>query len=292
MTEHISLHTQELDADVQLATLKNLVGAEHSQDVVCRALRHFAEDLGAPVVGAHQITCSDESERECADAFESLFVRPLLPVLKFANRAQFRTANLGARYERGSIQIAEDHYATPASARSFKLLVVKLNTHVCVTDGDAGPAFGRMKRYQLESTYCGAIGALLSDAEGHFADELRELFQGDGEDRLGTIRDPKRVRENYRPLVAAIVAARLQVARIAQDVELHAAKTPTYYVLLPCVTLNRLGRDTEFVVGLYTADRRREPESCEYTGLGADPGKYAVSLIDGSLHVRDDECEG
>ena len=37
-----------------------------------------ADSLGSAAVGAMHITCADESERECADAFQHGFVRYML----------------------------------------------------------------------------------------------------------------------------------------------------------------------------------------------------------------------
>jgi hypothetical protein len=78
--------------------LQNLVGKENGLAHVADAIRQFAESLHAPVVGAYHLTCSDETEWECATAFQQGFAGPLLPPLKGDHRAAFRTANLGAQY--------------------------------------------------------------------------------------------------------------------------------------------------------------------------------------------------
>ena len=63
----------------------------------------------ALVVGLAAGACSDESGKENVTAFHRVIVRDLLPELKFWSRSSFRTANLGGRYEPGSIAICEDH---------------------------------------------------------------------------------------------------------------------------------------------------------------------------------------
>ena len=148
--------------------LQKLIGRDESMLVVSERIRDFAQTLEPAVVGAHQINCSDESERECVEAFHTVVVRPLLPKLKYWAQSSFRTVNLGSRYEPGSIGIAEHHYATEAAKESFKLLIVKLNSHVSITDRDGQVVFGRKNRYDKESVYCGALHALLGGADTAF----------------------------------------------------------------------------------------------------------------------------
>ena len=97
--------------------LRELIGREHDLDTVSWELKRYAQDLRAPVVGAYQISCSDESERECVESFHHIFVRELLPQLKYWSRSSFRTATLGGRYETGAIAIAEEHFATSPSQK-------------------------------------------------------------------------------------------------------------------------------------------------------------------------------
>ena len=110
--------------------LHALVGGEHELAEVAREIRAAVRALTPTAVGGFHITCSDESEHECADAFQQGFVRHLLPPLKFARQAAMRIATLGARYEWGAARIAEQHFRKEGSRARFKLLLVKLNAHV------------------------------------------------------------------------------------------------------------------------------------------------------------------
>ena len=93
---------------------------------------------------------------------------------EFGERSVFRLANLGARYEWGAVHVAEEHYSTSAARNDFKLMVVKVNSHVCVEPKTEGHDFGRMQRYDSESTYCGALHALLAGGRLPFAGDLSE----------------------------------------------------------------------------------------------------------------------
>jgi hypothetical protein len=256
-------------------------------DEVARVLHLVASDLGAPAVGAMQVTCSDESERECVDAFRNNVVEHLLPSLKFAERAHFRIANLGGRYEQGAVAITEDHYSTRVAAGAFKLLVVKINSHVCAESSDEGPRFGRMRRYDTESVFCGALHAMMDGSELPAAKELRELFGSGGKDRLAMLLDDKRVDPNYRSLFAAVVNARLQAERAVEDVRFCTQDSPTFFLVLPCVTLNRQGKDTEIVCGVWQLDRRSNELIEHYRGLGDDPAAYKLTTDQGRLHLED-----
>jgi hypothetical protein len=72
------------------------------------------------------------------------------------------------------------------------------------------------------------------------------------------------------------------------DIQHQSSTSPTHYVILPCVTLNRLKHDTELVVGLYTAERRDSEVNATYLGLGDDPSKYVVDRSRGPLALSDD----
>lgn len=85
-----------------MSSFNDLIGRETDLPQVGRTIRLFAEAFDLPIVGAFHVTCSDETESECADVFERLFAQPLLPSLKTERRAPFRAANLGARYEPGT----------------------------------------------------------------------------------------------------------------------------------------------------------------------------------------------
>lgn len=267
--------------------VRELVGKEHSLDTVSRTLRDFARGQKAAAVGALHVTCSDECERECSESFQQWFAQDLLPELKFWSRSPFRSANLGGRYEWGSVPIAEHHFATPATRESFKLLVVKINAHVCVDLTGGAPRFGHMSRYEVDSTFCGALHAMLDGASLPAIDSLKEEFLSEGKDRIATLNDPSAIDPGLRGLFAAIASTRLQARRAVLDIQDHTPASPTYYLVLPCVTLNRPQRDTELVVGFYAADYRETDLEAQYLGLGDDPGKYGLCAHHGHLQVDD-----
>lgn len=70
-----------------MTRLRDLIGIESDLGRVSGALRQFAQELGAPVVGAYHVTCSDEAEWESAQAFQHWFAREVLPELKPDGRA-------------------------------------------------------------------------------------------------------------------------------------------------------------------------------------------------------------
>jgi len=259
------------------------VGTEQPVDEVASVLRGVAQAFRPGAVGAMHLTCADESEHECADAFQQRFVRYLLPRLKFAHRAPFRIANLGARYEPGAARLVEAHYATPESAASFKLVVLKINAHV---SKDADLRYGEMQRYQVPSHYCGALRALLDGAASPCIDALRTVFCADGFDRVAALRE--KVETAVRPLAAAIVNARLQAKLAYEDTLTFEPATPTVYLIVPCVTLNEPDRDAELTCGYYVADRR-EGSTVEYVGLGDDPTRYVIRHDASLLRVADDQ---
>ncbi len=269
-------------------SLRRLVGLERSLAEVVQSLHFDANALAAPAVGAMHVTCADESERECVEALQSGFVRFLLPSLKFAHQSAFRIANLGGRYEWGAVRIAEQHFATTATDDRFKLLVVKINAHVAVEPSEDGSVrFGTWKRYGRDSTCCGALDAMLRGSNSPFAEDLRELFESEGHDRLPALKDPHRVDPLHAPLFAALLSARLQARKAVMDVQDYAPWTPTYFLLLPCVTLNRPGRDTEIVCGMYTVDGRQGGRDAIYCGLGDDPTAFSVRTRNRLLEISD-----
>lgn len=268
--------------------LRRLVGLERSLGEVAQALHFDARRLAADSAGAMLVTCADEAERECAEAFQSGFVRFLLPSLKFGQQAAFRVANLGGRYEWGAARIAEGNFATESAARGFKLLVVKINGHVAVDESEGAPRFGVWRRYDRDSNCCGALNALLSGSRSPFAEDLREMFESEGLDRLAVLRDPERVDPTYRPLFASMLSARLQARKAVLDVQDHDPAAPTFYLVLPCATLNRAGRDTEIVCGVYTVDARASERPAVYYGLGDDPAAFVVRSRNRLLEVADE----
>lgn len=267
--------------------LHELLGRELDVTEVARKLYEYAGNVHAPVVGAMQVTCSDESERECIDAFQNGFAGPLLPSLKFGERTPFRIASLGGRYEWGAAAIAEDHFATPASAQAFKLMLIKINSHVSVERRGGELRFGSMTRYDRESTYCGALHALMEGGRQPFTEDLHEAFSSEGRDRLATLLDEQAVPRTVRGLYAAVVNARLQARRCLVDIQDRRPVSPTLYVVLPCVTLNRRRRDSEIVCGIYRADWRSDEPSIEYRGVGDDPSRYSVDHSRGWLSLAD-----
>lgn len=271
-----------------MESLRRLVGLERSLNEVAQALHFDARQLAAASAGAMLVTCADEAERECAEAFQSGFVRFLLPSLKFGQQSAFRVANLGGRYEWGAARIAERNFTTESAARGFKLLAVKINGHVAAEQTADGQRFGVWRRYDRESACCGALNALLEGAVTPYAEDLRELFESEGFDRLACLRDPARVDPVYRPLYASMVSARLQARKAVLDIQDHCPTTPTFYVVLPCATLNRHGRDSEIVCGVYTVDGRQGGRDAVYYGLGDDPAGFVPRSRNRLLEISDE----
>jgi hypothetical protein len=267
--------------------LRRLIGREVELEQVAATLRECVKTFATPVVGAHQVTCSDESEIECIQVFQHTFVEPLLPSLGPEKKAAFRTSNLGGRYEQGSARIAESHYATPESRDQAKSILIKINGHVSVTQAPEGLLYGPMQRYESKSTACGALHALLGGTRAPFADDLRQAFTADGNDRIATLLDAQRVSPKHRYLLAAITSARLQATRALEDVREHHEVTPTVHLIVPCVTLNRQGPDGEIVCGFQVADYRGKEAQVEYVGLADDPARYEVAHEDDRLQITE-----
>ncbi len=270
--------------------LHALIGVECKLESTSATLREYVEELAPAAVGACHVTCSDESERECAEAFRRWFAGRLLPELKPADRAVFHTVNLGARYEWGTVRVAEEHYAVPnISARGFNLMLVKINSHVAVRDADEGLEYGWLDRYGCRSACCGALTALMKGSQLPAVRELEGLFALDGLDRLGTLLDVGRVPIERRALLAAAVNTRLQARRAAADVEEHRPRRPALFLVVPCVTINRPGPDTELVVGRYEVDWRGDAPTTKYRGLGDDPAAYRVTHQRRRVLIEDDQ---
>jgi len=269
--------------------LRRLIGREAGVDDVARALYEYARRQDAPLAGALHLTCADESELECAEALRHSFADHLLPALKSGERSCFRLANLGARYEWGAAAIAEEHYSTRQARRAFKLMLVKINSHVAAERADRGQRFGRMMRYDLESSCCGALCHLLDGGRLPCAEELREVFTSEGRDRLAALRAMERSEPATTRLFAAVVNARLQARGALVDIQDRRPESPTLFVVLPCVTLNRREKDTEIVCGVYRADWRASELRADYTGLGDDPARYRLGPTS-PLRIDDDEA--
>lgn len=268
--------------------LDSLLGNESGLDEVSRALRYHVERDRPPVVGALHVTCADECERECVEAFQKNFVDRLLPELKFWSKAPLRCANLGGRYEWGSIRAAEQHFALPASAEAYKTLVVKIHSHVSAIETDDGLHFGRMNRYGTESSACSALHAVLDGIRQPFSHDIAEALTSEGKDRLTMLRnaDP-----SCRSLYAAIVNARVQARHAILDIQDYHPTTPTVYIVAACVTFNRPGPDTELLCGYYTADRRAGRAEVQYRGLGDDPSKYHLACRLPRVQAADDQIQ-
>ncbi len=268
--------------------VRELLGNEYTLDTVSRTLRDAARSQHASAVGALHVTCSDECERECSESFQQWFAQDLLPELKFSSKSPFRSANLGARYEWGSIGIAEHHFATPPTHDGLELLVVKINAHVCVHNVAGEVRYGSMPRYGVESTYCGAVHAMLDGQSLPALDGLREAFLSEGKDRIAMLNDPDVADPRLRSLLSAVTSARLQARRAILDIQHFTPASPTRYFVVPCVTLNRAQRDTELVVGFYSADHRGGDLETAYVGLGDDPSRYVVHQHHSMLRIEDD----
>jgi hypothetical protein len=284
---------------------------EHLYPVVGRerALRELSQLLYFDVrthadvlVGALHVTCADEAEAECAEAFQQGFVQYLLPPLKFARRSAMRVSNLGGRYEWGSIGIADMHFTLPdAVAPPPRLMVVKINAHVAleetttvddaaiVRDGARGFRLGEWKRYGRPSPCCSALDSLLRGGHEPWVEELREAFESEGKDRIALLLDPAAVDPGYRPLFAGLVSARLQARKAVLDIQELRTGTPIRFIVLPCVTLNRHERDTEILCGIYTIDSAQPERTPTYFGLGDDPTAYRTRVQNRQIQVVDDE---
>ena len=271
-----------------MTRLQDLIGVETELGRVSDAVRQFAQELGAPAVGAYHVTCSDEAEWECVQAFQHWFGREVLPELKADSRAPFRSINLGGRYEWGAIRVAEEHFATLPSKQAFKLLVVKINAHTAVRPSTQGPEYGWTQRYGCRSACCGVLAGVFEGSLLPAVQEVRESFQVEGRDRLGALDDRSRVPPQYRALLAAVVSARLQAQRAVLDIQEFHPETSTVFLVLPCVTINRPEPDTELVVGQYRIDRTGALSTVKYLGLDDDPGAYRVRHNQGRVIIEDD----
>lgn len=270
---------------VNMEELIKLIGHEFTVKKISRTLCDMAERLRPGIVGAMHITCADESEHECVQAFQKGFVQHHLPELKFAHQSAFRISNLGGRYDWGAIGIVEKHFVLPGDQKSFKLIVVKINSHVGVISEKDEEYYGFYQRYGKNSPCCGALYALMTGEQGPYIDELRDLFRSEGKERLQILMNAGQVEPKHRGLYAAIVSARLQARQVMADIRGHTPSGPTLYLIVPCVTLNRLEIDTEILCGVYTADYRSGDLSEEYTGLGDDPSTYTFSIPNRRIYI-------
>jgi len=128
---------------------------------------------------------------------------------------------------------------------------------------------------------------LLQGSHQPYVADLAEAFESEGHDRIGALTDASRVEPRYRPLYAAIVSARLQARKALLDIQDYSPLSPTYYVVLPCVTINRVERDTEIVCGMYQVDGRSGGNEAIYCGLGDRPEDYATTIRNRRFQVTD-----
>jgi hypothetical protein len=268
--------------------IRRSFGVEHDIEHVSRELKYYAQSFHAPRVGAHLITCSDETEQEGADAFNQWFAQDLLPDLRLADRAPFRTATLGGRYEWGGAPLAADHFNDADDPEGLTVVFVKINSHVAVDGASNDPRFGQFPRYGADSACCGLLSGLLAGSSLPAAQEIVDDFASEGIDRLAMLRDADIVDPRCQLLFTAIVNTRLQARRIMVDIQDQQDEGPIIYCVAPCVTLNRPGRDGEIICGLYVADHRGENATERYCGLGDDPSKYELTVSSSRLHVTDD----
>lgn len=245
--------------------------------------------LNPAVVGALHVTCADESEWECIDSFQRCFVNEMLPDLKFGQKTAFHLSNLGGRYEWGAIPVAEHHFATAESHHAFKVMLIRVSAHVATEGNGRAARFGRMRRYDTQSTACGALHALLAGGDKPFLHDLREAFESEGRDRLAMLLDESRVAPTCRGLFVAVVNARLQARRAELEIDRHEPASPTLYLIASCVTLNRPEQDTELLCGLGTIDHRSPAKTIEYLGLGDDPTRYVLHDDPERVRVSDDQ---
>jgi len=268
-------------------SLGRLIAVEHELNEVDDALCRFAEKLGSSQVGALHVTCSDETEAEVASAFNRYFVAKLLPELKPGSRAPFRTTNLGGRYEWGSVRVAEEHVTNAQARQGVKLVVTKINAHAGVVEEGTGVEFGWVDRYGETSACCGALRGMLEGSALPAVLELGEALSYDGLDRRAQLASHRVVPSELCGLYAAVASARIQADRAVRDIGEYRPASPTIFLVLPCVTLNRPGRDTELVVGQYGVDRTQRRPKVRYVGLGDHPADYHFEYRQGRVILTD-----
>jgi hypothetical protein len=188
------------------------------------------------------------------------------------------------------VHIAEEHYSTAAARRHFKLMLVKINSHVCADDTADGLRFGRMQRYGSQSTYCGALHSYMGGGRLPCTSDLAEAFGSEERDRLAALLDEGRVPPECRSLYAAVASARLQARRAFIDIQDRKPTSSTLFIVIPCVTINRKRKDDELVCGLYRGDWLKDDALFEYRGLGDDPAGYRMKKGYGEIVIEDDEC--
>lgn len=276
------------DIDRFLEDLTPHVGVERPLDRAAFELKSAIRRIRPDVVGVHHVTCSDEAEHEDVDVFYRLVAKDLAPRLKLGVNGVFRTASLGARYEWGSLGAAEGNFGTAPRGGGFKVMLVKMSTHVGCTEEHAERHFGSFVRYGTLTPTCKALHLFADGLRAPFADELHTLFTSEGVDRVAGLGE---VDPAFRSIALAIVAARLQARSAVLEAQDHTPLMPTLYAIVPTVTINRPGRDTEIHVGTYLVDRRGAKRRDRYRGLGDDPRRYRFSIDHAHVHVAQDGAD-
>ncbi|MCR4318589.1 MAG: hypothetical protein NUW37_19785 [Planctomycetes bacterium] len=238
-------------------------------------LASWVQSFRAKNVGAHLITCSDESERENTNAFNEIIADTILPKLKQGLSSPFRTANLGSRYEWYSIRIAEDHFA--GFSKDPKLMLISFCSHAGKYTLDDRPAFGQFFRYSTPSSACGAINAFLSGSHLPFTIDYDAALGMFGVDRKSMLLNPKVVRERHKSLYTAIATTGLQTMMLLIDIFDYAEQTQTMYLITNVVTINQPGEDTCIVCGLHLAEKSEGAMDVRYFGIGDDPSRYRIA---------------
>lgn len=168
--------------------------------------------------------------------------------------------------------MAEEHYAVEESRSGFKVILVKINSHVSAEDKGDRQVFGRMSRYHRESTYCSALDQLLQGRRGYaYLEQLHETFLSERLDRIALLNDPDRVDPQCRNLFVAVANARLQARKAILDIQDYHPLTPTYFVVGAFVTINRERHDTEVLCGFYNADLQESAARIPIPGAGRRP---------------------
>jgi hypothetical protein len=85
-----------------------------------------------------------------------------------------------------------------------------------------------------------------------------------------------------------LVSARLQARQAVLDIQELRATTPTRFLVLPCVTVNRHERDTEVLCGIYAVEESAE-RAVTYFGLGDDPAAYRARVLNRQIQIADAE---
>ncbi|MCG3136909.1 MAG: hypothetical protein HJJLKODD_00747 [Phycisphaerae bacterium] len=273
-----------------LQNLDAMIGQEHDLDSVNDALRRYVQLMGTRMIGAIQITCSDEAELECLKSFHERFCQYLLPDLKMFHRMAMNTANLGARYERASLWITTQHFSTGDNPNQPLVIVARINSHVGKENTPEGLRFGLLHRYGQESTACGALNILLQgQSNAEYIHELEEQLRMDNLDRIALLRDPNKVCPEYRSLYAAITNAVIQSRRVLHDAETLDLHRQTSFLILASVTLNSTAPDTDLVCGYHHLQVTPAGRQHTYHGLGDNPARYQLTQRDGKLLVFENQ---